>query len=492
MTTRLHNHSGSFGQHDSDSATRQLQNITIASADPKHEPIPHIPQAGDNGVTAPLPDVPEKLPRSTDPGIPVIHNEEGKSETRLDHNMVPVDSEPLYEGNLTSQYVDAIKVNLSSYRLTVPIHSGRPIVGYSAPTPQIVLANGWEAKLIRNPKALVIPETHYLMNLSDVPRFAVEMDKAVMDCIINPACEQYHRGLGLATYTLNPEIFSDAGLTVTSGNVVGRSFAPPFLLAANSANTQTNIIEYLSGAIQAAAVMTLTYDGLLVVDKAEVVSTSGVNTVPELSWLRNRWTKPATINPAMIKGLLNLAYVDESFRPDDYANFRYGWVSTIRYTASSIPIVSKWATTLDNYAVELLGIAAQGIQEDAIDYPALIAIITAHSPLGIKFRGFVNDPFLYRPVLVSNPDLLLSQLLYAIARQPQLKQAIHKLYVDQIAGSGILRVEPVGSLLQETLGNTLAGPAKQEFSRRLSAGDIGSVYELLGYEIGPHVGRHFM
>lgn len=40
-------------------------------------------------------------------------------------------------------------------------------------------------------------------------------------------------------------------------------------------------------------------------------------------------------------------------------------------------------------------------------------------------------------------------------------------------------------MLQETLGNTLAGPAKQEFSRRLSAGDIGSVYELLGYEIGP-------
>lgn len=267
--------------------------------------------------------------------------------------------------------------------------------------------------------------------------------------------------------------------------MIGESFASPFLLSAKSANAQTNVIEYVSGAIQAATVMILAYDGLLVVEKSQVLSTSGVDAVPGLSWLRNRWTVPSTINPAMIRGLLDLAYVDASFPLEDYANFRYGWVTTLRYTASSIPIVSKWATTLDNFAVELLGISAQGIQESSIDYPALIAIISAHAPQGTRFIEFANDPFLYRPILVANADLLLSQLLYALARQPQLRQTIHKLYVDQIANSGILRVEPVGNILQETSGNLFAGPTKQEFSRRLAAADIGSVYELLGYEIGP-------
>lgn len=113
-------------------------------------------------------------------------------------------------------------------------------------------------------------------------------------------------------------------------------------------------------------------------------------------------------------------------------------------------------------------------------------MITAHSPIGIKFSEFANDPLLYRPIIVKPPaDLMLSQLLYAIARQPEIRQTIHRLYADQIANSGILRTEPVGDLMRETIGNTFAGPEKLEFSKRLSAGDISSVVELFAYEIGP-------
>lgn len=212
------------------------------------------------------------------------------------------------------------------------------------------------------------------------------------------------------------------------------------------------MVQFVSGAICASALAILTYYGRLVLDRTEIKSVSGVAGVADMAWLQKNWTTLAVPNPAMYYGRSSAAYVDESLVHRDR---RYGRIDAITLGPGNFPLTTRWATTYDNFSVELLGIAQRYINQNVIDHASLESLLRAHSPHGTTFITSNVDPRTSQPFLLGNPLMMLGQLFYAIARQPSLKGVIYSCYTDYILHSGLIRLEPLADVLGE-----LASPLK--------------------------------
>lgn len=185
----------------------------------------------------------------------------------------------------------------------------------------------------------------------------------------------------------------------------------------------------------------------------------------------------------MYYGLSGLEYVDASLTHRE--RFKYGRVATITTGPGGFPLTSRWATTYDNFTVELLGIAQRYINQNVITREDLLLLVDAHSPLGTQLMCGTTDPRMERPYLLGDPSTMLAQLLYTVARQPSLKVTIYGLYTDYLAQSGLLRVEPIGDVLKDASLNSQSIPVGHEYARRISAGSFDSVLEALSFEIRP-------
>lgn len=191
----------------------------------------------------------------------------------------------------------------------------------------------------------------------------------------------------------------------------------------------------------------------------------------------------AVPNPAMYYGLSGLDFVDVSLVYRE--RFKFGRVATITTGPGGFPLTSRWATTYDNFTVELLGIAQRYINKNVITREALLLLVQAHSPLGTLLMSGTTDPRMERLYLLGDPVTMLAQLLYTVARQPSLKVVIYGLYTDYLAQSGLLRVEPIGDVLKDASLNSQSLPVGHEYARRISAGSFESILEALLFEIRP-------
>lgn len=97
----------------------------------------------------------------------------------------------------------------------------------------------------------------------------------------------------------------------------------------------------------------------------------------------------------MYHGLSGLDYVDQSIVYRE--RFKYGRVRTLTTGPGGLPLTSRWATTYDNFTVELLGIAQRYINQNVIPREALLALVLAHSPIGTILMSGATDPRMESP-----------------------------------------------------------------------------------------------
>lgn len=428
---------------------------------PPNLSVRQIPEIG-KGILEPQP-VTTTLVASTpsfqNTQVPATPPAQELKPSALVSELVPVDPTT----GLAPEFANALKLSRElPDRSVVPVT--RPLLGYLSPPTTIEVPVTWAVRLLENPPPFVRCYTKTIFALGrDEPTYAISLSTDIVQYLMEPTQAAFYRGMNLSYYQLNPDLFAGRGLGMTAGAFLGSSFVGPFLFSGGSEDIQCDVVQFVSGAVCASAMAILTYYGRLVLDRTEMRSVSGIGEVADMSWLQKNWTSLAVPNPAMYYGRSCASYVDDSLLLRE--RFRYGRIDAITLGPGNFPLTSRWATTYDNFAVEMLGIAQRYINQNVISQAALESLLRAHSPHGTTFIRSNVDPRTSQPFLLGNPTMMLGQLFYAIARQPSLKGVIYNCYTEYILHSGLVRVEPLSDVLGGTSFATQAMSVGHEFSR---------------------------
>ncbi|AEC32489.1 P3 gene product [Spissistilus festinus reovirus] len=484
LTTETHSATTSTTLLEATAVGRQdtsvLPNSKVAEVPIKTTNVPKVPAAAQSGSTP-------ELPKLDDGSKSSSHTEPVKLSDLTISNIgaPPPDVVPAAHSSaqlgVVPHFMNSLPLNLKA-PLPPLIIPNRRIVGYQNLESTLQIPSTWGVRIISSPLPLVSSKALSLFNFNDEHQFSVSLDPTVRQTLIDPNLQVFKRGTNLVFYQLNDALFKEYGLETCGGVASGEQFVAPFILSATNQTIQMNSPQLVSGAIEAACIMMLAYNGLLVLEKGAKRSTSGLDTVPTLNWLQTHWTELAIPNPAMVYGFTGLHYFDQSMQR--LQQFRYGKTGNLTLT-NNIPLDTKWATTYDNITVELLGMAQRYIKTHEISIIQLIALLRAHSPFGTVFPESNIDRRTFLPIVMSPPDTMIGQLFLTIARMPSIKPVIAQLYINYVMSSGIIWEAPLRDVLTGLTGNALTADMQQAFYKCVGSGSFDSLIEALVFEIRP-------
>lgn len=344
----------------------------------------------------------------------------------------------------------------------------------------------WHVKLKKDFKTAVTIKAIEALSKDVVRPPPAFTDPEAKRLLVDDVQKVFRRGMGLVYLEWNEGLLP-SNAVLSDGVPIGQHFLPQLLMANSSSYDVNAGDQLLSGLIGMAMSMIQEYSAVPIVNRDEVMRRF-VGLDDQYGWyLSELFIPPAIPNPARVFRISGLTYLDQQLNEADVMNYKLGIANTVIPTVNNKPIKSRWAVDLDSYAVTLIGIYNNYVNARMLAPSTFANLLKAHSPRGTVVTSMQDNVDLIRPYVMDEPEIMLSQLLYALARVPSLAGVILGLYIDYFQNAKLVLERRYAPEIKA--GGTSQSDAnlRQVFSRTIAGGSLEDLITSFAFMMAPTV-----